>query len=193
MNTSGLVSSLNGSLGWNKARVTCFVNLLLALFTVRTVNLKEIALAFQGPAKLDSRYRRLQRFFALFNVDFAQIARWIFKLYFNNDKKVYLAIDRTNWYWGKKKINVFMLSVAHEGMAIPIFWIMLNKAGNSNFDEQRKLLNRFVKEFGIDCIGGVLADREFASGKLFSWLNKSKIPFYILYKDKRRIIRLYEK
>lgn len=181
--TSGLVNSLNERLGWNKARVTCFVNLLLALFSVRTVNLKEIALAFQGDAKLDSRYRRLQRFFALFTVDFAQIARWIFGLYFAGNKKVYLAIDRTNWYWGKKKINIFMLSIAHEGMAIPIFWIMLNKAGNSNFEEQRKLINMFVKEFGVNCIEGILADREFASGKLFSWLSKKEIPFYIRIKE----------
>jgi len=183
MNTSGLINSLNGSLGWNKARVSCFVHVLLALFSVRTVNLKEIALAFQSKAQLDSRYRRLQRFFALFNFDYTQIARWIFRLYVTDGDRVYLAIDRTNWYWGKKKINVFMLSVAHEGMAIPIFWIMLDKAGNSNFDEQRKLLTLFIKVFGIDCIQGILADREFASGKLFTWLNKKEIPFYIRIKD----------
>lgn len=181
--TSGLVKSLNGLLGWNKARATCFVNILLALFAVRTVNLKEIALAFHSHAKLDSRYRRLQRFFAEFNLDFTQVARWIFKLYVLPGQKVYLAIDRTNWYWGKKKINVFMLSIAHEGMAIPVFWIMLHKAGNSNFEEQRKLINMFVKEFGADCIEGILADREFASGKLFSWLNKKEIHFYIRIKE----------
>lgn len=182
-NTSGLIKSVNGLLGWNKARASCFVNMLLALFAVRTVNLKEIALAFQGGAKLDSRYRRLQRFFATFSIDFTQIARWIFKLYFSDKQKVYIAIDRTNWYWGKQKINVFMLSIAYEGMAIPIFWIMLKKAGNSNFDEQRKLLTLFIKEFGVDCIEGFLADREFASGKLFSWLNRKKVPFFIRIKE----------
>ena len=88
MNTNGLVGSLNGTLGWNKARAACFVKLLLAMFSVRTVNLKEIALAFQSDAKQDSRYRRLQRFFALFALDFSQIARWIFKLYITGDKKV---------------------------------------------------------------------------------------------------------
>lgn len=57
--TSSLVASLNGLLSWNKARMTCFVNVLLALFSVRTVNLTEIALAFQSKATLNSRYRRL--------------------------------------------------------------------------------------------------------------------------------------
>lgn len=40
---SGLIHSLNGCLGWNKARITCFVRILLDLFTVRTINLQEIA------------------------------------------------------------------------------------------------------------------------------------------------------
>ncbi|PWY55581.1 hypothetical protein DGG96_10730 [Legionella qingyii] len=30
---------------------------------------------------------------------------------FSETQPVYLAIDRTNWYWGKSKINIFMLSV----------------------------------------------------------------------------------
>ena len=150
--TSGLVKSLNGYLKWNKARATCFLNMLLGLFAVRTINLQEIALAFQGKAKVGSRYRRLQRFFATFSIDFTQIARWIFKLYFSTGKKFYLIVDRTNWYWGKKKINVFMLSIAHEGMAIPLFWIMLPKAGSSNIKEQKELLSLFINEFGVDCI-----------------------------------------
>jgi hypothetical protein len=181
--TSGLVKSLNGYLKWNKARATCFLNMLLGLFAVRTINLQEIALAFSSDAKVESRYRRLQRFFATFTIDFTQIARWIFKLYFCANKKFYLIVDRTNWYWGKKKINVFMLSIAHEGMAIPLFWIMLPKAGNSNFKEQKALLSNFIGEFGIDCIEGFLADREFASGKLFRWLNKKNIPFFIRIKE----------
>jgi|GEM_PF-3397365 len=51
--TSGLVASLNGYLKWNKARATCFLNMLLGLFAVRTINLQEIALAFSSDAKLN--------------------------------------------------------------------------------------------------------------------------------------------
>ncbi len=60
---SGLVASLSGYLKWNRARATCFLNMLLGLFAVRTINLQEIALAFSNDAKVESRYRRLQRFF----------------------------------------------------------------------------------------------------------------------------------
>lgn len=183
MKTSGLEASLNVFLGWNKARASCFVKLILALFAVKTVSLKELAVAFSSDATIDSRYRRLQRFFALFKIDYTQIARWIFSLYFREGKKFYLAIDRTNWFYGKNKINIFMLSIAYEGMAIPIFWTMLPKAGNSNFNEQKELILKFTRQFGISNIQGLLADREFASGKLFEWLNKQKIPFYIRIKE----------
>ncbi|HAT8797519.1 TPA: IS4 family transposase, partial [Legionella pneumophila] len=30
--------------------------------------------------------------------------------------------DRTNWRWGKKDINILMLSVVYKGIAIPLFW-----------------------------------------------------------------------
>lgn len=180
---SGLIKSVNGYLGWNKTRISCFMQMLLSLFAVKTVNLSEIALAFNSKVQVASNYRRLQRFFALFNIDFVQIARWIFKLYVPEDQFFYLVIDRTNWYWGKKKINVFMLGIAHEGMAIPLFWQLLPKAGSSNFKEQKELITQFVVTFGADRIKGLLADREFASGKLFTWLNKQHIPFYIRIKE----------
>ena len=180
---SGLTSSLNVNLQWNKARATCFVGMLLGLFAVKTVNLKEIALSMGGKSTVDSRYRRLQRFFAFFKLDFTQIARWIFSLYVVTGKDFYLVIDRTNWYWGKQKINIFMLGIAHEGMAVPLFWEMLPKAGNSNFNERKKLITHFINTFGTNGLKGILADREFGSGKFLGWLNKKNLPFYIRIKE----------
>lgn len=180
---SELMGSLKGSFKWNKARLFCLAGLLLALISVRTVNLREIAVAFVGDALLDSRYRRIRRFFSHFKIDYVVIARWIFGLYFSDQDKIYLTIDRTNWYWGKSKINVLTLGIAYEGMAIPLFWCALDKAGNALASEHIDILQRFVKVFGIGCIEGVLADREFGSNKLFAWCNSNKIPFYIRIKD----------
>src|ERR1700733_12328971 len=157
--------------------------MLLGLFAVKVVNLQEIALAFQSEAKVSSRYRRLQRFFSNFNIDYTKIALWIVKLFLKDNEKVYVIIDRTNWYFGKRKINIFMLAVAYEGLAIPIFWSLLDKAGSSNFRERKDLIKSFVDTFGSDCIAGLLGDREFASGQLLGWLNKKKIPFYIRIKE----------
>lgn len=189
---SELKSILGQYLPWNKARLDCFAKMLLALLAVRTVNLSEIAVAFASTVEISSRYKRLQRFFAQFDIDYTRIALWLFQLFFSKNDSVYIAIDRTNWYWGKQKINVFMLSIAYEGVAIPIYWILLDKAGNSNFKEQQKLISRFIDTFGSSCIQGLLADREFASGKLFKWLNNLKIPFYIRIKE-GSLVRIHKK
>ncbi len=181
---SELKQILSDNLPGNKARIDCLARMLLALFSVRTVNLSEVATAFGSEAEISSRYKRLQRFFGQFKVDYVCLARWVFKLFFlDGDQGFNVVIDRTNWYWGKQKINVFTLGIAYEGLAIPIFWMLLPKAGNSNFEEQKKLIERFIKCFGKARILGVLADREFGHGNLFNWLNKKKIPFYIRIKE----------
>ena len=51
--SSELEDMLKEILGWNKARLSCFIKMLLALFTVRTVNLRELAVAFASDALLD--------------------------------------------------------------------------------------------------------------------------------------------
>lgn len=180
---SELREILNPILVCNKARLGCFVRMLLALFSVRTVNLRELAVGFLSSARIDSRHKRIKRFFAQFTFDTTAIARWIFKLFFSQADKVYLTIDRTNWFRGKAKINILMIGIAHEGLAIPLFWLLLNKAGNATAKEHIDLLNRFIKTFKKDCILGVLGDREFGNGKLLKWLNKRKIPFYVRIKD----------
>ena len=180
---SELKTILGENLSWNKARLDCFVRLLLALFIVRTVNLSELAVAFASKASVNSRYKRLQRFFRYFNMDYTHLACLLFKLFFSPTQQIYLTIDRTNWYWGKQKINIFMLGVAYEGIAIPLFWNCLPKAGSSSIKEQKALINRFLTGFSSSQIIGLLADREFGSGGLFKWLNKKNIPFYIRIKE----------
>ena len=67
--SSELQAMLKEILGWNKARLSCFTKMLLALFSVRTVNLRELAVASASDALLDSRYKRLKHFFSNFKVD----------------------------------------------------------------------------------------------------------------------------
>ncbi|MBW5803131.1 hypothetical protein FIV31_07950 [Coxiella endosymbiont of Ornithodoros amblus] len=62
--------------------------MLLSLFAVKTINLTEIALAFGGEAKVSSRYRRLQRFCGLFQIDFLQIAAGFLALRLDRSRSV---------------------------------------------------------------------------------------------------------
>ena len=172
---------------WNKARLDCFTRILTALIAVRTVNLKEIATAFSSKkAKLASRYQRIKRFFSAFQLNYDLIAQFVFSLFFSG-KKVYLTLDRTNWFWGKAKINIFMLGVAYEGIAIPLLWKLLPKAGNASAAQHIAMIKRFTRLFGKKGIVGILADREFGSSKLFQFLNQRRIPFYIRIKEDSRV------
>ncbi len=58
-NVSELTQILGDFLDWNNARLICFTHMLVALFVVRIVNLRELATAFPSRALLDSRYKRL--------------------------------------------------------------------------------------------------------------------------------------
>ncbi|POZ50587.1 hypothetical protein [Methylovulum psychrotolerans] len=78
---------------------------------------------------------------------------------------------------GKRDINILMLSVVYKGVAIPVYWMLLNKQGNSNTRERIALVKRFVREFGKARIIKFLADREFVGEKWFGWLQSEGIGF----------------
>ena len=179
---SELRDSLNGSFVWNKARMTCFVKMMLSLISTRTVNLNKIACSMISNAEQVSRYRRIQRFFAGFLIDFDMIAGFIFKLFFASGGQWYLTMDRTNWQWGKSDINILTLAVVFKGIAIPIYWELLDKKGNSDTQERIAIVQKFIDKFGKDCIAGLLGDREFIGGDWFCWLIKEHISFWIRVK-----------
>ena len=174
--------SLNRFLSWDKRRIDCFVKLLLALMVVQTVNLKKLACALFGTAQVDSNYRRLQRFFSRFHMDYSAFARMIVKLFKLNQGQHYLILDRTNWQWGKANINILFLCVAYKKIAIPIFWLVLNKKGNSSTRERCALVQRFIDLFGTTHIDGILGDREFIGKHWFQYLKKQNLPFYFRIK-----------
>jgi len=58
-----LKQKLGNLLNWHGSRLDFLAKFILSLIQVRTVNLAEIATAFPGNAKVDSHYKRLQRFF----------------------------------------------------------------------------------------------------------------------------------
>jgi transposase len=98
-------------------------------------------------------------------------------------KKYKISIDRTNWKYGSKDINIFMLCINYQGIGIPVYWTCLDKRGNSNTEERIDLLEAFIKIFGQKKIKYLLADREFVGEEWFKYLKKRKIPFYIRIRE----------
>jgi hypothetical protein len=129
-----------------------------------------------------SHYKRLQRFFRAFTLDYEVLARRLVRLWPIGDGPWYLTLDRTNWKFGKKDLNFLILAIAHEGLALPILWTVLDKPGNSDTEERIALMQRFLKLFGASRIRALLADREFGGEEWVQWLQTEAIPFYLRLK-----------
>lgn len=103
------------------------------------------------------------------------------------DCKRILSMDRTNWQFGEKDINILTLSINIYGAAVPIFWIELDTSGCSDTKERKQLLNKFITTFGKDKIAYLLADREFVGNVWFDYLFENQINFVIRLKRNTRI------
>jgi hypothetical protein len=69
-----MCQTLQPQFGWHGARVAFLASSVVALFHVKTVNLAEVATGFPGQAKTQSNYKRLQRFFRQFELEYSRLA-----------------------------------------------------------------------------------------------------------------------
>lgn len=172
--------------GWNKARVRLLARFLLALIACRTVCLYRLANALPGQAQTGSHYKRLQRFVAGFDLDFASLARLVISMV-GVPAPYVLALDRTDWKLGKTPLNILVLALVHKGVAFPLFWKVLGKAGNSRLSERQALLRAFVTTFGTEHIAYVCADREFGGRAFAAWLRTQGIGFVLRLRGNVRV------
>ncbi len=178
-----LRDTLRPHLAWHGARLSFVAAFLRALLRVKTVNFTELATAFTGKAQTDSHYKRLQRFFRHYEVDYAKIAQTVVALMAIPEPWA-LSIDRTEWQFGKCTFNILMLGVVHEGVAFPLVWCLLDKRGNSNSIERMKLFDQFLEYFRERDIACLTADREFALQAWFGYLlGEPLTPFRIRIRE----------
>ena len=166
----------------NLAHIKLISLFIMALCKARTVCFSKLAVCFDSKAKADSCLRRIQRFYAEHTLDSDLVARFIYKL-LPARGPLQLAIDRTNWQFGKTDINIFMLAVVHEGVAYPLMFSMLPKKGTSNTQERISLMQRYIRLFGSESIDCLLADREFVGEHWIKWLNENKIRYYVRIRE----------
>lgn len=182
-----LKSVLAEYLPWHGARIGFLAQFLLALLKVRSVSLAELATGFGGQAKVESHYKRLQRFFRGFAFDQATLARLLVRLVGVGDGPWRLTLDRTHWRFGKTDLNFLVLGIAHRGIALPVFWSVLDKPGTSDTQARIALMERFLQVFGAGRIAALLADREFIGEDWLRWLQKNGIPFHQRLKRDTRV------
>jgi hypothetical protein len=177
-----LERTLAENVDWNKARINFLAKFLIALIQVRTVNLTEIAAVFPGRAKAASHYKRIQRFLRCFDISYAVIAGLLVSLC-GVPRPWVLTLDRTLWQLGQKPLNLLVLGIAYQGVAIPVLSTMVEKKGNSNTQERIALVAEFVRFFGVGSILYLCADREFIGKTWFQWLMKNDISFRIRIRE----------
>ena len=174
----------SGHLNLARIRLIClFIN---ALCRVRSVNFVKLSAGFDSSVDASSSYRRIQRFMALADLSMIWVAKFIFSLLPQKDDLV-LVMDRTNWKFGSKDINILMLGVSYKNIAFPIMFKTLDKKGNSNTSERIELVKDFIGCFGTDCIDCLLADREFVGERWLSFLNQNKIRYFIRIRNNFKV------
>ncbi len=133
-NSSKIELRIKEQTGWNKARVFIIVGLIISVIRAGSVNLKKIARKINPEQSIKVNYRRLNRFFQKFKFDKKEMAKLLSS--FLPDEKWVLIMDRTNWKFGTKHINILMLAVAYKGMAsryYGLFYLKGEQNGNSKF------------------------------------------------------------
>ena len=181
-----LLETLRPHFSLSKSRLETLAILLVGLANSRTVNLSHLASQFPGTSPHASKYRRLQRFFQHVRLDGDVAARLIVGMLNLRGPKL-LALDRTNWKLGQSDVNILVLAVVTRRFRVPLMWVLLDHAGNSDTAQRIALLRRYLALFGAGSVRALLADREFIGAEWLEFLNDNNVPFVIRLKETMHI------
>ncbi len=185
--TKSLSLSLEGHIPLWRTRRETLVWLVALIIQTGTVSLWRLAGHVDTRAKTLSVHRRFERFFQYVRLDEGCVARLIVHIMGLSGNPWHLALDRTNWKFGRCHINILMLGVIHEKVCIPLFWVPLDKAGNSNALERTDLIAKLNKTFPEQPIASLSGDREFIGERWISWLESQGIPFVLRLKENMHV------
>ncbi len=163
--------------------------LALLIMQHGTISLWRLAAYVASAARTDSVRRRFYRFFQFVRLDGALAARVVVDLLRLSGKPWVLAIDRTNWEFGKTTINILMISVVWNGMGIPLLWTLLPTTGNSNTSERTELLDRLRTAFPDLKIAALMGDREFIGDAWMAYLQRENIAFILRLRENQFVLR----
>jgi len=155
--------------------------LLNVIQSEKQVRLERLARVFPYPITTESRRRKLQRFLDLPQLTitliwFPLITYWL-TTYCSVGQSLSIAIDRSQWGC----INLFTIALIWQKRAIPLYWCLLPKLGNSNLSEQTLALQQvlpLLKEYKVILLG----DREFCSVDLGNWPGAMGVSFCLRLK-----------
>ena len=171
----------------------CIKNFILLMETIlqsRTVCLYKCRDKVQQICKdqdshINSCYMRLIRFFKMKHITEFILGIQSLMISLRQADLTYLIVDRSNWKRGAKNFNLLTIGNLLSNVFVPLYWIQLDKRGNSNIDDRQALIKglmKLLKQFNKTLKGSILlADREFIGQLWFTFLRARGI---------RRVIRI---
>jgi hypothetical protein len=187
--SAALSSAVSKHIHLSSTRRETLAWLTLLIMQQGTICLWRLAAYVTTTAQTESVRRRFYRFFQYVKLDGAMAARVVVELLGLAGKPWVLAMDRTNWDFGKTTINILMISVIWKGMGLPLIWTLLPSAGNSNTKTRVCLLNRLKTTFPGLKIASLMGDREFIGDAWMAYLQHHKIPFILRLRENQHVVR----
>ncbi len=168
---------MQGPVPLTRHRIDLISSLVCGLIQVRSVHLKKLACSLPGLAQIDSHYRRLQRFFSSGFSPSVFTELIVAKLVRPGQPQV-LVMDRTHWKLGRTHLNMLCVGLVYQGVSIPLAYQSLQKPGNSNTEERKRLLTQVwtYLDARLCCL---VADREFIGREWFAFLLEQSVDFVI--------------
>jgi len=183
---TNLFQALAPTLNGNAARLKTLCVLISAIIRHRTVNLTVLATIDDGKScSNESRYRRFQDFFLRFAFCSDSHARLILSRIPKPSDGYVLAMDRTNWKFGRSNINFLVIAIIIGKVSIPIVWKVLpttTKQGNSNGAQRIDLTKKLLKILPNSEIRALTLDREFIGKKWLTWLDQNGVGYVVRIK-----------
>ena len=174
------------SLELRKSELKNILILSLSMLRVQTVCLNKLKgivgqITGKEETKPSSNYQRLLRIFRAhaFSRLWLDILRFSFQLL--RLKCEYLTLDGTSWKRGENWHHYLVICVIYQSVAIPIYWIDLQKHGISNIKERKCLMKKVLKSFNIKN-KTLIADREYIGIDWFKYLIDNDLNFVIRLK-----------
>ena len=186
MLNSFLLQALGQNLHCNQARLKNLWLLVSAVLLHRTVNLVVLATTPDGkPPSHESRYRRFQDFFQRFQLCLPSVGRVVLSRIPKPPEGYLLAMDRTNWQFGRRDINFLVIAIVVGAVSIPVVWKVLpkkTKRGNSNAQQRIALTQALLKLMPASDIETLTMDREFIGKEWLKWLDKQGVGYVVRIK-----------
>ena len=146
-------------------------------------------IGIKNPKGID--YQSFIKFFATGKGDVIQkaIFQMILLFMFQTCPSCHLVLDRTNWEYGKVHKNIMCIGAIYHGCFVPLVWVDLNKAGNSNMATRLELIERLKKQW-IEVLPfpplHLSGDREFIGDYWLRKLVQLEIKFVIRIKNNKK-------